>query len=407
MQQLPNPMLAVGCDSSKDTLEVVMLVLPEQVVWQGTIENRPAGYRELAKAIGAQGERLDLSPVVGVEDQESYSYGLVRFLRRQGVNVVTINPRQTSRQRDFYGPDKTDHLDARCLAAILLRAQDLTSPQPVAEQIEALDLLQREHERLVAACTLVTNQLHHELTRLYPGYQRHFPNAVSATALAVWQRSPTPAHLCQIDVPMLSALIHQASRGRYRQDRSDRMAEAFLQEYRRDGPAVDSPVLAAQAVVVTSLVVQLCTLQETHRKVVCRMQALLAETPQTLTTLPGLGVILAATILGQTHSAERFDNDRNRYARYNGTAPEERSSGRRQRHHPARWCNHRLKWAFYQLARLQVQHRVDPAVDYYQRQIERGKNSHQAYKLLARRLSDIVFAMLRDGTPYQLPVPAT
>jgi hypothetical protein len=40
------------------------------------------------------------------------------------------------------------------------------------------------------------------------------------------------------------------------------------------------------------------------------------------------------------------------------------------------------------------------SAEYYQACLDRGLDPGQAHKCLVRRLSDIVFAMMRDKTPY-------
>jgi hypothetical protein len=115
--------------------------------------------------------------------------------------------------------------------------------------------------------------------------------------------------------------------------------------------------------------------------------------------MSGLSVVLAAVFVGETLSTERFDNDPNRFASYNGTAPAIKGSGQHYRHVENRWCNRRLKNAFHQLAVTASRH--EPlSKEYYERLIGRGMESNHALKRLMRRLSDIIFAMMRDKTPY-------
>ena len=90
-----------------------------------------------------------------------------------------------------------------------------------------------------------------------------------------------------------------------------------------------------------------------------------------------------------------------RFARYNGTAPREDSSGRKPGHAKNRRCNKRLRQALMQLALNALRyHAVSKA---YQKHLEsHGITGGAARVRLARRLSDIIFAMLRDGREYDL-----
>jgi len=109
---------------------------------------------------------------------------------------------------------------------------------------------------------------------------------------------------------------------------------------------------------------------------------MLPATVHTITTMPGIGTILAATILGETTSVTRF-RSRAAYAVYNGTAPARHSTGGRERHKARRACNRRLKRAFWLAARTAALH--DPLAKRYFNQCKsRGLNYNECIKRVAR-----------------------
>ena len=119
-----------------------------------------------------------------------------------------------------------------------------------------------------------------------------------------------------------------------------------------------------------------------------------------LPSFKGIGPVIAAAIHGETLSVRRFATA-DCFARYNGTAPREDSSGRSPRFVKNNRCNRRLRQAFLQLALLAP--RLQPASAAYMQQLAaRGLTGGAARVRLARRLSNIVFAMLRDGRPYDM-----
>jgi transposase len=131
---------------------------------------------------------------------------------------------------------------------------------------------------------------------------------------------------------------------------------------------------------------------------------LLPTTQQTITTIPGIGTIIAATILGETASITRFRSP-GALAVYNGSAPARHSTGAREQHRARRDCNHRLKRAFWLAARAAVLH--DPlAKAYFEQCKRRGLNYTEGIKRVARRMSDIVYALLKSGRPYDRPIVA-
>ena len=74
-----------------------------------------------------------------------------------------------------------------------------------------------------------------------------------------------------------------------------------------------------------------------------RLEAALRVQGSALTRIPGVGVILAAKIVGRSGAVSRFLS-RAHYASYTGTAPLEVSSGEVQRHRLSRGGDRQLKF---------------------------------------------------------------
>ena len=108
----------------------------------------------------------------------------------------------------------------------------------------------------------------------------------------------------------------------------------------------------------------------------------------------------AATVHGETLAIERFPSA-DHFARYNGTAPREDSSGRQPRHVKNHRCNRRLRWALRQYALLAARYLPESAA-YLERLAARNVTGGAALLRLARRLSDIIYAVLKHDRPYDL-----
>ena len=118
-----------------------------------------------------------------------------------------------------------------------------------------------------------------------------------------------------------------------------------------------------------------------------------------LTSLPGLGVILAARVLGE------FGDDRDRYAdakarkAYAGTAPITKASGTRKVVMARYARNKRLgdavqQWAFSSM-------RGSPgAKAYYKTLRARGAGHQAALRQLANRWVGILHGIIKTGQPY-------
>lgn len=124
-----------------------------------------------------------------------------------------------------------------------------------------------------------------------------------------------------------------------------------------------------------------------------------------LTSMPGIGIRTAARILVDVGDGSGFATA-GHLAAYAGLAPVTRNSGSSIRgEHSSRRGNKQLKRAFYLAAFASLSQPESRA--YYDRKRREGKHHVAALIALARRRIDVLFAMLRDGTFYQPPTPAT
>ena len=115
--------------------------------------------------------------------------------------------------------------------------------------------------------------------------------------------------------------------------------------------------------------------------------------------MPGVGPKTAATILVEISDIRRFDNP-GRLAVYAGVAPRTHRSGSSIRgDHHQRGGNTRLKRAMYLAAFASL--RRPESRNYYDRKRAEGKTHHAALICLARRRSNVLYAMLKNEATYQ------
>jgi transposase len=153
--------------------------------------------------------------------------------------------------------------------------------------------------------------------------------------------------------------------------------------------AEDSPVREILEQVIRTLVVQLKELQRQLRSVVSRVMPRLLE-------LPGIGAIMAGTLLAETGDPQRFPNA-DHFASYCGAAPVERGSGQNTRMQINPGGNRRLNWALHVIAIVRL--RVDGGRS--RRLVERltsnGKSQRAALRLLKTYIAREIFRTMRQS----------
>ena len=158
------------------------------------------------------------------------------------------------------------------------------------------------------------------------------------------------------------------------------------------------------------MLMQLDSLSEQIRQFEKRLGELVEVTPemQWLETLPGVGVILSATIaleigeIGRFLSAERL-------ASYSGTVPRVHASGDRVRYGRTRPdVNRYLKWAFAEAANstaVNYRRLPDRHVSQLYARLRARKGHNKAVGAVARHLAEAAFHVLSQQQAYRDPTP--
>ena len=112
----------------------------------------------------------------------------------------------------------------------------------------------------------------------------------------------------------------------------------------------------------------------------------------TVDEVHGVGPVGAAIIVGHTGGVGRFPTS-GHFARFNGTAPIDASSGEIKRHRLNPRGNRQLNHALHVAAVTQVAHDT-PGRAFYLRKIAEKKSGREALRALKRRISDAVYRQL-------------
>jgi transposase len=120
-----------------------------------------------------------------------------------------------------------------------------------------------------------------------------------------------------------------------------------------------------------------------------QLREALAATGTTLTQVHGLGVVLAAKLLGHVGDIGRFPSQ-DHFASYTATAPLDASSGNQQRHRLNTGGNCQLNAALHTIAVCQARD-PGPGRRYYLRKLSEGKTPAEARRALKQRLANVIY----------------
>ena len=383
----------LGLEVGKGAHHAVALNRPGKCLLDRALPNDEVKLRELYRRLAAHG------PVLLVVDQPATIGALpVAVALDEGIAVAYLPGLAMRRIADLHpGSAKTDARDAAVIAeAARSMPHTLRALKLDDETIAELTVLSGFDDDLAGQITATSNRIRGLLTQIHPALERALgPRLDHPAVLDLIETWPTPAALTAAGkTKVRSRLLKRAPR------LGGRLTEDIF------------AALAAQTVIVTGtnaagvvlprLATQLAALRQQRTEVAEQVEALVAAHPLStvLTTMPGVGVRTAARLL--TEVVGKDFPTAGHLASYAGLAPVTRRSGSSIRgEHPPRGGNKILKRAMFLSAFAALRDPVSRAD--YDRKIAQGKRHNEALIALARRRTDVPYAMLRDGKTYVHP----
>jgi len=330
-------MVVLGIDAHKRTHTAVAVDENGKKLGAKTVPATSAGNLELVRWASQFGEHR-----FAVEDCRHLSRRLERDLLAAGETLVRVTPRlMASLRRSARERGKSDPIDAMSVARAAQREQDLPTAHLDGPEREVR--LRTDHrEDLVNERTRAENRLH-------------------------W-------HLHELD-PTLE--LAPGSMGRYVV--LDRLA---LLCAGHEGTVAE---------IAAELVERIRALTTRINELERQIAAIIAELSPELLELRGCGALTAAKIVGETAGARRFA-DRDRFARFNGTAPIPVWSSNTTHFRLNRGGNRQVNAGIHRIAVTQL--RGGPGKDYVERKIAEGKTKSDAIRALRRKISNEVYRRL-------------
>lgn len=237
------------------------------------------------------------------------------------------------------------------------------------------------------------------LDQVFPEYEQLFSDTFSKSSTEVLMNYTLPEDLLEIDPQELANLLQEASNGRYGESRAlkkaDQLRESALNTF---GITIGTDVFKLQI----QLLLEQIQLIEKHLKEIEEVMIEISNRQKHyLTTITGISDVTACVILGEIGSIDRFERPKQLVA-YAGLDASVHQSGdfNSSNTRISKRGSPYLRRAIWQAAFVASNH--DPALSlHYQKLRKRGKAHGTAIGAVARKLTHIIFAILRDNKPYE------
>jgi len=335
--------------------------------------------------------------IVGIETERGM---WVQALIATGYQVYAINPLSVSRYRDRHNVAgaKSDPGDAKVLADLV--RTDRHNHRPVAGDSDTADgvkVLARAHQNLIWDRTRHTNRLRNDLREFFPAALVAFDDLAHPDAVTVLAKASDPAIAARLSVAQIRGALRRGGRQRNLDTRAAEIQQALR------SPQLSAPSAVTDAFAATShaLVEIIAGLNRQIGRLETELANHFEQHPDAgiYRSLPGLGVILGARVLGEFgDDPERYDTAKSR-RNYAGTSPLTIASGKKRAVLARHIRNRRLYDAIDQWAFCSLQ--ASPGCrDFYDQRRAAGDLHHQALRALGNRLVGYLHGCLRTRTHY-------
>jgi transposase len=262
--------------------------------------------------------------VVAVESTGHYWKPLARFLRKQGIPVVLVNPYHVKRTKETEDntPAKTDRKDARLIARMARDGKYLTCMLPEGAYADLRWLSQARRNKVQKLNALV-NQLHALLDQFFPEFPGLFSKLLGMTPVRLLELCPFPSDVLEFSVEQLFAKLKDSG-VRARKKALERVRCAAAESI-----GITEGLPAAR-LVLKSILDELHFWQAQIEQIEQAMAHALGQTGvgSFLVSIPGIGPISAAIFLGEVGDLSQYEDWR-QIRRLAGLNLVENSSGER------------------------------------------------------------------------------
>lgn len=396
----------VGIDLHKDSNTAVIIDYHNKKLGDITFANVPAEYPKLIRKVKkycTDGKE----PVFGLENAYGYGRPLAVWLLDKGYIVKDVNTAISNRQAKHKGASyrKSDIDDACAIALATLNMLDTLPDACPNDAYWSLGKLVHRRDNIMKQRVRLINQMHEQLCMAYPSYKTFFSDIGRPTALYFFGNYPSRKYLRGKTVEDLRDELVPVSHNRCSAKTCEKILNAIATDKAKENDFQD-----ARDMVTLGIISDIKHYDEQLKEVDKQLEEIYHMLGCTLTTIPGVNIITAVKILAEIGDVRRFSSA-SKLARFAGIAPLTLSSNGKGKDLATKQGNRRLQATIYFLAVQMVQKTSkgterNPAFrEYYEKKLGEGKNGQQALICISRRLINIIYGMLKNGTEYRMSEP--
>ena len=333
--------------------------------------------------------------VFGMEATGHYWYPIYSFLKAKGYTIYVINPIQSDSLRKMYiRQTKNDSIDSFLIAEVIRFGQFGTTSM-ADENILAMRQLCRYRDSVISSRTEIKLRIGTIMEQIFPEYEKQFSSLWVSTSMGILEKYLTPENIENTPIDELFEIIKDKSHNRLTKAKAISIKEAAADTF---GIKIAQDAFSFQ---LKQLIDRMNFLDKQIEALDCQILEYYEKFDCYLHTIPGIGIIGAATILAEIGDISRFKNSSALVA-FAGIDPTVRQSGEfnSTHNHMSKRGSPYLRHAIF-LAATTCSFHNSPLNAYYKKKRDQGKHHLTATGAVARKLTTVIYAVLRDSKPYE------
>ena len=387
-------MIYIGIDVAKDKHDCFITNSDSEVLFKAfTIANNLDGFNDLYQKIESVMD--DVTKVkVGLEATGHYSYNLLGYLIDKGLPTYVINPLHTNLYRKSLSlrQTKTDKVDARTIASMLMSDVNLKSYSDISYHNEELKSLTRYRFDKVKERAKLKSSVSRLVCILFPELEKLVPTLHMASVYAMLSEFPGAKQVADAHLTRLTNLLSESSKGRYGKETAIAFRNAA-----RTSISSNMPAKSLELKHTIKLIRELTSdIDEIEHEI----KLIMDEINSPILSIPGINYRMGAMIIAEIGDFNRFDSP-DKILAYAGLSPSTYQSGQLDGaySHMEKRGSRYLRYALYNAAKY-VCHWDPTFAEYLAKKRAEGKHYNVAISHAVKKLVRVIYHLEKTNQQY-------
>ena len=387
-------MIYIGIDVAKDKHDCFITNSDSEVLFKAfTIFNNLDGFNDLYQKIESVMD--DVTKVkVGLEATGHYSYNLLGYLIDKSLPTYVINPLHTNLYRKSLSlrQTKTDKVDARTIASMLMSDMNLKSYSDTSYHNEELKSLTRYRFDKVKERAKLKTSVSRLVCILFPELEKLVPTLHMASVYALLSEFPGAKQVANVHLTRLTNLLSESSKGRYGKETAIAFRNAA-----RTSIGSNMPAKSLELKHTIKLIRELTSdIDEIEHEI----KLIMDEISSPILSIPGINYRMGAMIIAEIGDFNRFDSP-DKILAYAGLSPSTYQSGQLDGaySHMEKRGSRYLRYALYNAAKY-VCHWDPTFAEYLAKKRAEGKHYNVAISHAVKKLVRVIYHLEKTNQQY-------